>query len=252
VESASLAKNSGYYYLHTDHLGTPILATDKTGVVTWKAVSDAFGETKVLPPSRITMNLRFPGQYFDAESGSHYNLHRDYNLQTGRYLQSDPIGLQGGINIYGYAGKNPFVFIDADGKNPAGAAAAAIAIGRFVVGRFGRIAGGRKKPSEPSIPLPPIPTPPEGKSETEPHDWSHNPGDDCDGKCKPCLPPVGTICYKGPHTTHSHSGLNPHYHFFEMNQDSTCTCRWNKAKNNAPKVSAHILLGIPECPFEKW
>jgi len=67
-------------------------------------------------------------------------------------------------------------FIDPDGENPVGAAAAAVAAGRFVMGRFGRLARGRKKPSEPSIPLPPIPMPPGGKSETEPHDWNHNPG----------------------------------------------------------------------------
>jgi len=89
-----------------------VLATDKTGAVTWKAVSDAFGETKVLPPSRITMNLRFAGQYFDAESSTHYNLHRDYNPQTGRYLQSDPIGLEGGINLFAYVNGNPLVRID--------------------------------------------------------------------------------------------------------------------------------------------
>jgi len=116
VANASLRhKDTSYHYLHTDHLGTPMLATDKTGAVTWKAVMDAFGEAKVLPQNRITVNLRFPGQYFDQESGMHYNLHRDYNPKIGRYLQSDPIGLNGGSNLFAYAGGNPLIGIDSTG-----------------------------------------------------------------------------------------------------------------------------------------
>jgi len=92
-----------------------MLATDQSGAVTWKAVMDAFGEAKVLPQNRITMNLRLPGQYFDAESGMHYNLHRDYNPETGRYLQSDPIGLNGGINLYGHVEQNPLSLMDTRG-----------------------------------------------------------------------------------------------------------------------------------------
>jgi len=68
----------------------------------------------VLPASRITMNLRFPGQYFDLESGTHYNFLRDYDPNTGRYVQSDPAGLNGGINSYGYALQNPNFYYDND------------------------------------------------------------------------------------------------------------------------------------------
>lgn len=56
--------------------------------------------------------LRFPGQYYDGETGLHHNFHRDYDWETGRYLQSDPIGLRGGLNRYSYAGSSPLSFVD--------------------------------------------------------------------------------------------------------------------------------------------
>ena len=63
-------------------------------------------------------NLRFPGQYFDRETGLHYNYFRDYDPQTGRYLQADPIGLAGGINPYIYAYDDPLRFVDPKGLVP--------------------------------------------------------------------------------------------------------------------------------------
>ncbi len=99
-------------YLHPDHLGTPRLATDSTKRVVWRWDSAPFGDT--LPAADpdgdgvpFTLNLRFPGQYFDTETGLHYNYYRDYDPVTGRYLESDPIGLRGGVGTYGYVGGRP-------------------------------------------------------------------------------------------------------------------------------------------------
>jgi RHS repeat-associated protein len=98
--------DTSYNYLHTDQLGTPMLATDKQGNVVWKGVSEAFGATKPIESS-LTMNLRLPGQYFDQETGTYYNFFRDYEPAQGRYLQSDPSGLDAGVNTYSYVSQNP-------------------------------------------------------------------------------------------------------------------------------------------------
>jgi RHS repeat-associated protein len=79
-------------YLHTDYLGTPRLATNSQQAVVWRWEGNAFGET---PPSgSITVNLRFAGQYYDAETGLHYNWHRYYDPRIGRYITADPRGVR--------------------------------------------------------------------------------------------------------------------------------------------------------------
>jgi RHS repeat-associated protein len=82
----------------------------------------------------FTLNLRFPGQYFDEETGTHYNYFRDYDPGVGRYVQSDPIGLAGGLNTYGYAYQNPLVNFDPDGRVVLFWAAGAIATAGTVWG----------------------------------------------------------------------------------------------------------------------
>jgi RHS repeat-associated protein len=102
---------ANYYWYQNDHLGTPQKMVDGTGRIVWAATYDAFGKATVTT-SEIENNLRFPGQYYDAETGYHYNWHRYYDPGTGRYVTTDPIGLEGGINLRIYAGNNPIQSFD--------------------------------------------------------------------------------------------------------------------------------------------
>ena len=103
---------SNTYFYANDHLGTPQVLTDASGQVVWKGRAEAFGKTTVNAASTVTNNLRFPGQYFDAETGMHYNYFRDYEPAIGRYVQSDPIGIEGGVHRYSYALQNPVTRVD--------------------------------------------------------------------------------------------------------------------------------------------
>jgi len=152
---ASMANNAGnntstnpvnveLYYLHPDHLGTPRVATRSTEVngatsgpnainkAVWRWDSDPFGtslgnskpnenpQNVTGTASQITaasfrVNTRFPGQLADAESGKYYNYFRDYDSSIGRYPESDPIGLRGGLSTFGYVFGNPLKLVDANG-----------------------------------------------------------------------------------------------------------------------------------------
>jgi RHS repeat-associated protein len=101
-----------YYFYQNDHLGTPQKLTAVNGAVVWSAKYSSFGEADVGPSSTVTNNLRFPGQYFDDETGLHYNYNRYYDPETGRYLRSDPIGIKGGINLFAYSFNNPLTNVD--------------------------------------------------------------------------------------------------------------------------------------------
>jgi len=102
------------FFVHTDHLGTPQVLTDAVGAIAWSAVYRPFGETAHVGGS-VTFNLRFPGQYFDAETGLRYNWFRDYDPALGRYVQSDLIGLRGGWNTFTYVVGNPVKLVDPEG-----------------------------------------------------------------------------------------------------------------------------------------
>jgi len=111
-----MKEGSNYYFYHNDHLGTPQKMTSVNGAVVWSAKYSSFGEADVDAESTVTNNLRFPGQYYDEETGLHYNYQRYYDPRTGRYINADLIGLSSGdINIYRYAFNNPEYWIDYNG-----------------------------------------------------------------------------------------------------------------------------------------
>ncbi len=108
------------YYIYTDQLNTPRAITNEAATPVWKwDNTDPFGanaanEDPDGDTNKFVFNLRFPGQYFDRETNTHYNYMRDYDPSIGRYVESDPIGLQGGINTYAYT-NNPLSEIDPRG-----------------------------------------------------------------------------------------------------------------------------------------
>ncbi|MEE5041684.1 RHS repeat-associated core domain-containing protein [Pseudomonas alliivorans] len=99
------------YYFHTDQIGTPLEMTDIEGQIVWQATYKAWGSLETLTVNEVEQNLRFQGQYFDEETGLHYNTFRYYDPEVGRFITQDPIGLDGGFNLYGYC-RNPVAWID--------------------------------------------------------------------------------------------------------------------------------------------
>lgn len=105
-------------FAHTDQVMKPQKITDATGAVVWQGSYTPFGELRSVIATRNNV-LMFPGQVEDGETMLSQNWHRDYDPAIGRYIQSDPIGLLGGVNTYGYALQNPGYYIDFTGENPA-------------------------------------------------------------------------------------------------------------------------------------
>jgi RHS repeat-associated protein len=116
---AMIKPGEAAYYFHNDHLGTPQVLTDGTGSVSWKAAYTPFGQANITVGT-VENPFRSPGQYYDQETGLHYNYFRYYNPPIGRYLTPDPIELRGGINIFAYVSNNPLLFIDAYGLSITG------------------------------------------------------------------------------------------------------------------------------------
>ncbi|MGE4073626.1 MAG: RHS repeat domain-containing protein, partial [Lysobacterales bacterium] len=119
--SGTVAGGVDVYYIHPDHLDTPRVIVNAANQPIWRWDSAPFGDTDAneqpsggLPS--FTFNLRFPGQQYDRETGTHYNYFRDYEAGSGRYVQSDPIGLEGGINSFGYVNANAISRTDPTGE----------------------------------------------------------------------------------------------------------------------------------------
>ncbi|WP_269465992.1 RHS repeat domain-containing protein [Burkholderia diffusa] len=127
-----LADGQAWHYV-TDHLGTPQELYDEQREVVWAVDLSAYGWTTSRLAHGVDNPIRFPGQYYDEESGLHYNRLRYYEAETGRYVSQDPIGLLGGSNHYSYTDRDPINKID-----PSGAFAFLIPVALFA----GRALGG--------------------------------------------------------------------------------------------------------------
>lgn len=105
---------SSVNYITADQLDTPRTVTNAANTVIWSWAyqGNPFGEQQPTSLAGYVLNLRYPGQYYDAESGTNYNVNRNYEPVTGRYLQSDPVGLTGGTSTYAYVSNNPLGLSD--------------------------------------------------------------------------------------------------------------------------------------------
>lgn len=107
------------HYYHCNHLGTPIALTDQQGQIVWAAKYDPWGNIeKEFNPNNINQDIRLPGQHHDQETGLYHNRHRYYDPKLGSYINQDPIGLKGGMNIYGYVLNDPVNLVDWNGASP--------------------------------------------------------------------------------------------------------------------------------------
>jgi RHS repeat-associated protein len=117
----ALVRSGVIDYVHTDQLGSPRAVTaagSATPLWSWAFQGNPFGAQA--PVATLTVNLRFPGQYADAESGLSYNYFRDYEAGTGRYVEIDPIGLGGGLSTYTYSFSAPLRWMDKNGLSSSG------------------------------------------------------------------------------------------------------------------------------------
>ncbi|WP_104025797.1 RHS repeat-associated core domain-containing protein [Vibrio hyugaensis] len=106
----AVIENGDCYFFQCNQIGTPERLVDSKGQVVWQAAYDTFGFAHV-EIETVKNNLRLQGQYFDIETGLHYNLARYYDPQIGRFIQPDPLGLLGGTNHYQFA-PNPVSWVD--------------------------------------------------------------------------------------------------------------------------------------------
>ncbi len=191
-----LQGTSQAYFILSDQINTAREIIDAEGVKVWQADPEPFGAN--LPnenpagKGQFTYNNRFPGQYFDRETGLHYNYFRDYDPQTGRYVQSDPIGLAGGLNRYAYVLGNPMTNTDPEGKLAIPVVAVAVVASIVAIGMIIKNASHPPRGSGPSLDihdpmdqgmLPPVATPIDPWTDTN-----------TESRVDPFCPPGGPDC----------------------------------------------------------
>ena len=116
IPLATIEHDQLYHYL-VDHIGTPHSVADDNGEFVWHADYLLYGKVTHVDIDELENNIRFQGQYFDNETGLHYNRFRYYHPATGRFINQDPVGLVGGVNLYQYA-PNPTGWTDPLGLTP--------------------------------------------------------------------------------------------------------------------------------------
>lgn len=124
-DPANAANPPLIFYIHADHIDTPRVVVDKNNQIRWRWMAEPFGipaaETNPSGLGVFAFNLRFPGQYYDQESGLHFNWNRFYDAGLGRYTTPDPLGLDAGdMSLYAYVGGDPLSFVDPMGLSGAG------------------------------------------------------------------------------------------------------------------------------------
>jgi RHS repeat-associated protein len=181
-------------YIHVDQINNPRALTAANKAIVFIRPFDGYNLIFGIPdPDGDGIGnyvyLGFPGQIYDEETGLYYNINRYYDSFTGRYTQSDPIGLLGGLNTYGYARQNPISFTDPDGTNPVAGAIEGAEIGGAVGGPVGAVAGAVVGAVAGAVIAEGISSAMESRGHSDPVEAQpFNPGKDCNGKCLPCPP----------------------------------------------------------------